>query len=99
MATGDFCAEHEEAGVLGLLAVNAVPLEAFEIVVVDGGEAGLGVAVDIVDDVEGVFFLLELLLWGEGDEALFYGGEIGMDLDHGTKERDTRDGMEARGKY
>ena len=82
LAAGDLCAEHEVAGVLGLLAIDAVPLEALEIVIGDGGETALRVAVDIVDDGEAVFLLLELLLGGEGDEALLDGGEIGMDFDH-----------------
>jgi len=72
-------------GVLGLLPVDAVPLETLEIVIRDGGEAALRVAIDVVDDVERVLLLLELLLRGEGDEALLDGGEIGMDLDHWLK--------------
>ena len=85
LAAGDLGPEHEVAGILGFLAVDAVPLEALEIAVGDGGEAALRVAVDIVDDGETVFFLLQLLLRGERDEAALHGGEIGMDFDHGTE--------------
>ena len=56
LAAGDLRAQHEVAGVLRLLAIDAVPLEPLEILVGDRGEAGLRVAVDIVDDRRGRLF-------------------------------------------
>ncbi len=87
LAAGDFGPEHEVAGVLGLLSINAVPFEALEVVVRNGVETAFGVPVDVVDDGERVFLLFELLLRSEGDEALSDGGEIGMDFGHWSGER------------
>ena len=76
---------HEIAAVLRLLPIDAVPLHPVEIVRLDRGEAGLRVAVNVVDDVEAVLIQLHLLLRSERDETLFDGGEVGRDFGHGGK--------------
>ena len=62
LSAGNLGAEHEKAAVLGALAIDAVPLEAVEIVLGNGLETGLGVAINIVDDVEAILDRFELFL-------------------------------------
>ena len=82
LAAGDLRAHHEEARFLRLLPIDAIPFHAVEVAGVDGLEAGLRIAINVVDDVEPVLLQLGALLWCERDEALLDGGKIRRDIGH-----------------
>jgi hypothetical protein len=62
LPAGNLGAEHEIAAVLRALAVDTVPLEAVEVVFRNRLEADLGVAIDVVNDVEAILDDFELFL-------------------------------------
>ena len=64
LAPRDLGPQHEITGVFGLLAIHAVPLEALEIFLCDRCEAALRISINVMNDGQPVFLLLEFLLRG-----------------------------------
>ena len=85
LTTGHLDPHHEIAAFLGLLAVNSIPLHPVEVGVLNGGEPGLCVAVNVVNDVQSVLLELQFFLRRDGNESLFNCGKVGLDINHGGK--------------